>query len=440
MFRSILPTLRTTRTVAQSLPKRQFTSLPANASSKLLRTGPVRPTTARTTLGVHGVRQQRRTLFENLRARIQHERETGNLKNMRVPAAIAISISVFMIVGITYTLTQYYAWVDSTFHNFPDAVSQPLRKALFFKSRSEHAQAIAHFQKALVAAQEVGMYALSDEVTGMKLALAEYVGDELGRMDKKVEILWGVWDELMRAVEVAGEVDGEEKKRLLKRAVGTGVLLGRTLGGMGQHGREGAVLGRTVETMLREVMPAGGPIREEDKKPDEKVDDGEGGKVVRRDNRFTNEEMGGALEALAAHYTATNKPELATPLYLRTLSLVPPNTCHQVTIMTNLSGSLAHHPLPPTRSRAEFLQDAQTWANKALEIDNNIKPPVRTEECDEACVAALYNLGEIAELLGEKGGARDKYEQARSLADGIGMKEGVERAEEAIKRLEDETS
>jgi hypothetical protein len=51
------------------------------------------------------------------------------------------------------------------------------------------------------------------------------------------------------------------------------------------------------------------------------------------------------------------------------------------------------------------------------------------------CVAATYNLGEIAELQNKPDVAQQRYTEAKSLAQGLGYEEGVSMADEALKRL-----
>ena len=149
------------------------------------------------------------------------------------------------------------------------------------------------------------------------------------------------------------------------------------------------------------------------------------------------------LTELALQYEKTSQHYLATPLYLKALSLVPAHTCHAVTLMNNLSACLSRQKSPPASSaagalpsagREQLLSNAQKWAEKALEIDAKIGPPVRTPECNEACVAATYNLGEIARMLGKKKLAMEKFEEALSLAKGLGMAEGVEAAREGLQK------
>ena len=83
------------------------------------------------------------------------------------------------------------------------------------------------------------------------------------------------------------------------------------------------------------------------------------------------------------------------------------------------------------------LDAANTWANKALKLAQSIQPPQRTPECDEGCAVATINLGDFAMMEGRVGEARKRWEEGRGLCRGIGMREGVMRAEEALKGIEE---
>lgn len=105
--------------------------------------------------------------------------------------------------------------------------------------------------------------------------------------------------------------------------------------------------------------------------------------------------------------------------------------------MTNLSASLSQQNPPKGAgvTREQLIQDAEKWANKVIELDANVKPPERTDECDSACLVATHNLGELAEMLGKNTEAENRYTEALSLAKGLGSEEGVKRAEEGLARL-----
>lgn len=145
------------------------------------------------------------------------------------------------------------------------------------------------------------------------------------------------------------------------------------------------------------------------------------------------------VSELAQHYEKTEQYYLATPLYLKAVTLTSPHNCHAITLMNNLAAVLSRQKLPEsgesTVTRTHFLKDAEKWATKALELNATIIPPVRTKECDEACVAATHNLGEIERLLGNKDAALMRFAEALSLAKGLRMLEGVEAAQQGLKTV-----
>jgi len=108
--------------------------------------------------------------------------------------------------------------------------------------------------------------------------------------------------------------------------------------------------------------------------------------------------------------------------------------------VNNLSISIAQQSPPPTPntpplSRPALVNNARTWAEKALAVAAHIAPPQRDAECDTGCAVATHNLGEFAEMDGDVAEARRRYEEARGLAKGVGFVEGVRNAEEGLRRV-----
>jgi len=143
------------------------------------------------------------------------------------------------------------------------------------------------------------------------------------------------------------------------------------------------------------------------------------------------------LENLATLYEKTDRFALASPLYLLALDYMPPGDCHSVILMNNLSTSLAQQPVgnvPATRQ--QLVADSATpWAQKALKLAETIRPPARTDECDLGCTFAMHNLAEFAEMLGDVELARKRYLEAKQMAELLGIKENVEKAEEGLRRI-----
>ena len=108
--------------------------------------------------------------------------------------------------------------------------------------------------------------------------------------------------------------------------------------------------------------------------------------------------------------------------------------------MNNLAASIAQQVPPPSPSspppsRAALVDNARAWARKSLEVAAALKPPDRTEECDIGCAVATHNLAEFAEMDGDLIEAQRRYEEAKGLSRAIGFGEGVERADEGLRRI-----
>jgi hypothetical protein len=72
-----------------------------------------------------------------------------------------------------------------------------------------------------------------------------------------------------------------------------------------------------------------------------------------------------------------------------------------------------------------------------LAQSTTIQAPDRTEECDIGCAVATHNLGEFFEMEGKVKEARQKYEEAASLAKAMGFVEGHTNARGGLKRLKE---
>ena len=108
--------------------------------------------------------------------------------------------------------------------------------------------------------------------------------------------------------------------------------------------------------------------------------------------------------------------------------------------MNNIAAATAQQKLVPEPgqppvSPAQLRESGRAWANRALELAAKIKPPERGEECDRGCVVATHNLGEFAEMDGNLREARERYEEAGSIAHAISFEEGVISANEGLRRL-----
>ena len=93
-------------------------------------------------------------------------------------------------------------------------------------------------------------------------------------------------------------------------------------------------------------------------------------------------------------------------------------------------------PAEPLATRESLLQNARTWAHKALDVAAAIVPPARTEECDVGCVVALHNLGEFAQMAKDLPEARKRYNGALSLARALNYEEGIENTSAQLRALD----
>ncbi|KAK0745228.1 hypothetical protein B0T21DRAFT_345316 [Apiosordaria backusii] len=173
-----------------------------------------------------------------------------------------------------------------------------------------------------------------------------------------------------------------------------------------------------VETNLRELA----------RRQKEGLKEGEG-------KWMTPEEIGGTLESLAHDYQSQAQHHLAVPLLFQALRMCD-LPCHTAMLMSNISTSFAEHPLLPPgdspvdalmeqdaskifatakQQRSAYLDAAERWAQNAIAQANRTKGEERTEECDQACAAAVINYGSILALQGKPEEARRKFEQAREM-------------------------
>lgn len=341
-------------------------------------------------------------------------------------------------------------------------------------------KALQAYKEALRIGMEMGMHPFSDEILGIKLQVAMML-EKAGLVKPAIEVLertkvetlkWvdeGRKDIGLKSKEAAAGIDQkkteeqdkvkiddpeilEEQKRLkeleefedrqrnkaLKKAVGIQMKLAELYSSdyiQDEKKAEDAQVA-AVELSLKEMrrrqalgLPVGGASQDENS-----------------DAWLNLTEMATALADLASTYTSQDKPELAMPLYLRALDLLRMDegdnpTCKQVTLLNGVATAMAGNAQKPFRQqqqpvpRDQTINAAKQWAEKAIDVAARIQPPVRDEDCDLSCVAATYNLGELAELQNKREEAIKRYRAAKSLATGLGFEGGVAMADSALKRL-----
>lgn len=351
------------------------------------------------------------------------------LRRNRVSIALA---AVLLSAGIG--AAAYYAYlfnelVDKPLSVYPPAVSKSIKVALYYASHGDVNNMLASFKSAIEEGEKAGLHPLSDKVAGIKVECAQLLSTIKGGMyaEKAVKIMERVLDESAAGAEYFEKQQRwQDRSRVLMRAI----LLAFKVGEMYQDldkdkNAEDAMVWGT-ETLLKEIR----------RRKDNDVDENEEG--VWFDNTAVSE----CLEKLANHFEKTDQFALATPLYLSAMEMIPSSSCHAITLMNNLAATLSQQNLPPLSAsstpqitRAHLLEDAKKWAEKALEIDATIKPPLRTIECDFTRLASTQNLADITAMLGDTEKSRQLYIDALNLAKGLSSQEGVQRAIEGLERL-----
>ncbi|XPS69620.1 hypothetical protein M3J09_001882 [Ascochyta lentis] len=359
------------------------------------------------------------------------------------PFAVVV-LSVLSGMCLLYLPWYYKNVIVKPYHNFPEPVAKKLRKALFYSRGKwlDIREANKYFRQALQTADELGMDPFSDEIMGVKYTIAALFEDA-GYYSLATDVL-----EIMRA-DTQKWLDEFSHKhwndgnrsRVLKNMVQINLKLGQLydIKYVNEPENGGRRLVEAVEKALAESQR-----RERDG-----LKDGEG-------EFLTNEELGGALEALGSHYEEFGPRYLATPLFVKALELCPPKSCHSIILMNNISTCLVQQTPPPDESNAIALSSAPTdfpvtkppprtvlidqarqWATKALAHAAAIPSTDKTEECDFGCAVATHNLGEFYEMEGRIQDAKRKYEEAAALAKSMGFSEGQTNARAGLKRLKD---
>lgn len=389
--------------------------------------------------------------------------------------AVVASIALF-----AYIAYREVTKVGPQFHKFPPPVARALRRAIWYTDVDlKPEKALKAYKEALQVALELGMHPFSDEVLGIKLQVAMML-EKAGLVNSAVEVLERTRVESLRWVEEGRKkkaIQEEERKaskfvedveiydaealemqrrrdefdeyeerlrnKALKKVVGMQMKLAELYASDYIHdmGKAEAAQVAAVELSLKEIarrqhfgLPVGQASEDSD-------------------SWLNATENAIALAQLASMYTTQEKHELAMPLYLRALELLRTEegdspTCKQVVLLNGIASAMAGQAqrLSGTASKSAISQQsaisltqvidaASQWAQKAIDVAANIKPPTRNEECDTSCVAATYNLGELAELRNKKSEAEQRYREAKSLAQGIGFDEGIAMADTALKRL-----
>ncbi|KAJ5393363.1 uncharacterized protein N7487_011004 [Penicillium crustosum] len=401
---------------------------------------------------------------------------------------VLMPLAIFSVVGGAFIFA-YISYVELTrvgpqYHKFPPPVADALRTAVYYTEIDLNpAKAMKAYREALHIALEMGIHPYSDEILGIKLQVAMML-EKAGLVKPAIDVLERTKNETLAWVDevTAGnaaaaaekvkqaqaqvqktpanvQVDTEaiketeedlkamaqyearQRDKALKKVVGIAMKLGELYSSEYIQDEKKAEVAQVaaVEICLKEMhrrqklgLPVGSSSSGEGS-------DGEAW--------LNLTEIATALAELAATYTAKERYELAMPLYMRALDLIRAAegtsiSCKQVVLLNDVATALVGQVQLPAKSQPQqpvtaeqTVEAAQKWAEKAIEVAAHIEPPIRDEECDITCVVATYNLGELAELQKKPAVAKQRYTEAKALADGIGYEEGSMMAKEALKRL-----
>lgn len=396
-------------------------------------------------------------------------------------------LAIFSVVGGAFIFA-YISYVEVTrvapqYHKFPAPVADALRTAVYYTEIDLNpAKAMKSYKEALQIAFEMGIHPYSDEILGIKLQVAMML-EKAGLVKPAIEVLertkketlaWvdevtagnaAAAAEKVKQVQTQAQIpenvrinteamqeteedlkalaqyEARQRDKALKKVVGIEMKLGELYASdyIQDDKKAEAAQVAAVELCLKEMhrrQKLGLPVGSSNS-----GDDSEG------EAWLNLTEIATALAELAATYTAKERYELAMPLYMRALDLIRAAegtaiSCKQVVLLNDVATALVGQVQLPAKSQPQqpvtaeqTVEAAQKWAEKAIEVAAHIQPPIRDEECDITCVVATYNLGELAELQKKPQIAKQRYTEAKELADGIGYEEGSQMAKEALKRL-----
>lgn len=421
------------------------------------------------------------------------EASKGIFRKNPVLFPLAIVSAVGAILTFAYISYVEVTQVQPQYHNFPPPVTKALRTAVYYTEMDLNpAKALKSYKEALRLAVELGMHPFSDEVLGIKLQVAMML-EKAGLAKPAVDVLERTKAETLKWIEEGRVAEARGLGAAVKRenlpvqvnAAPESVQVNEGSGPVQEAAQEmremQAFEARQRDKALKKVVGMqmklaelyGSDYIQEDKKAEEAqvaavelclkemhrrqrlglpVGGGTGKGTDEDSDRWLNlTELSTALVELASTYTTKDRHELAMPLYLRALDMIrvaegDSPSCKQVTLLNDVASAMAgqvQSPSPRTKQQQQqqgippeqTVEAARQWAQKSLDVAARIQPPVRDEECDLTCVAATYNLGELAELQNKPDVAKQCYTEAQSLAKALGYEDGVAMADAALKRL-----
>lgn len=335
----------------------------------------------------------------------------------------SVSASILALLYGTYMTAK----IRLQMSNYPENVAVKLRRARYFTDEApDFAQAIKAYLGAIHLAREEGMAQLSDEVLGIWTEMARCL-EQAGQHKESIELLDNTRKDCLLWIEEHGNEEGmaKHRTRLLQKSIQLAHKIAELYSDKYYPSQE-----KAEEYLVWAVQTA---LVENARRQKEGLKPGEG-------EYFTADQQGAQLEALGHHYEARDNHYYASQLFLQALMVKPTTDCHNVVLMNNLAASIAQQAPPPEPglpppSHAQLRESGRAWAIRSLELAAKIAPPERNEECDQGCAVATHNLGEFAEMDGNVREARERYEEAYSLAHAIGFEEGRQAAAEGLQRV-----
>lgn len=438
--------------------------------------------------------RQQETLFQKFRIHLRD----GWERRWESPVQYTLSISfITVLLGlISYVVYDRVTRIEPRLSKFPPEVAEPLRRAVYFTEIDKKPlEALQLFRNALLIADHIGMHPFSDEVLGIRLKAVDVLQDndmhkaaiemleriesdcrewvEAGRRREEIE-KWERETEktLMPPPVPAVKEEGEKKagdqdqskpedpwagkpwrkefvnepalrEKIVKKVVGIKLKLAELYmsDDVQDLVKSERCLTSATEYCLKEIQrrrDLGLPLRSKRKD---------------RDMFITLKEVASTMSDLADFYAGKNRPDFASLLYKQSLALMKEDegrdiTCAQVVLLNNVASQMAEQaqrmqpgrtivpqPQGPQITREQALSAAQQWAKMAIQVSAHVKPEVKTEECDQSCLVAMYNLGEIAEMQNDEETAKGYFVAARDMAVKLNFEEGQRTAEDALKRL-----
>jgi tetratricopeptide (TPR) repeat protein len=402
-----------------------------------------------------------------------------------LPLAI---VSVIAISGLlAYVIYVEYWFVRPQYRKFPPAVEKPLRRAVYYTEiHLDPQKALELYKEALrIALQQEGMHPYSKEVLGIKIQASAML-QKAGLFAPAIQILEQTSKEALAWVEESrrrsalrrkqkdrNKTEGGDRRRLTSDTDGS-LQTGR--GEKGQEAREEdeaevqeeQTRSWTLQKVVGMKMSLG-LLYEEDRKHQKALDAQTAAielllkEMNRRqslglplsakgseadDGWMDSESIAFAFENTAESFQERNHPQLAIPLYLKSLELLwdtgDAGVCHRAVVMNNISGamitSLQLTDSISSAERAQTVDAAQQWAQRAYDTATQPRAQQVTErdQCGETSVTAMFNLGHIAELQNRRSQAEHRYQEARRLAVGLKWGGGIKQAGDALHRLQEQ--